>query len=239
MRWPCGYNEASKRCIRLECHGTSPCEGFDDTKVRKPHDFEVRCPHCHRLPQPLLNPKDEEIARLRAENAALRQRAEAAEGERSALMARLLTEENRSKAAEAQVAVLRDALRKAERELDHCSTLPGGRGADDLLPGVREALSTPPAAVEPDALSDLVARFSVALLDKLRAAQEKYGYTDAWLNDGWRDDLCKDMRHHLKKGDPRDVAAYCAFAWHHGWSLSATIPSAVERVIEAPDGDDK
>ncbi len=70
-----------------------------------------------------------------------------------------------------------------------------------------------------DDLSELVTRFSAALLEKLRAAEAKYGYSDNWKRGGWRDELAADLLEHVGKGDPRDVAAYCAFAWHHGWSI--------------------
>lgn len=79
--------------------------------------------------------------------------------------------------------------------------------------------TTPKIDSEPN-LSDLVARFSVALLEKLRAAERKYGFDDSWMLDDWRGDLARKLREHVEKGDPRDVAAYCAFAWHHGWSLA-------------------
>lgn len=69
-------------------------------------------------------------------------------------------------------------------------------------------------------LESLVAAFSEALLEKLKHAEKKYGYDDDWMRDGWGDTLRKHLREHVEKGDPRDVAAYCAFAWHHGWSLS-------------------
>ena len=73
---------------------------------------------------------------------------------------------------------------------------------------------------EEAATDDLVDRFAVALKAKLRAAGEKYGFDDAWKADDWRDKLIEDLLRHIQKGDPRDVAAYCAFAWHHDWSLS-------------------
>lgn len=82
-------------------------------------------------------------------------------------------------------------------------------------------LAAAPATVrDADPLADLVSRFSVALLSKLRDADKKQGHGNGWLNDDWRDDLVGSMLHHVNKGDPRDVAAYCAFAWHHGWSVS-------------------
>lgn len=69
----------------------------------------------------------------------------------------------------------------------------------------------------PDPLADLVARFSAALLEKLRAAEQKYGRKDDWLEPNWEADCQRQLLEHVAKGDPRDVAAYAAFCWHHGW----------------------
>ena len=69
-------------------------------------------------------------------------------------------------------------------------------------------------------IDDLVNRFSEALREKLRAAEEKYGYNNGWLRGDWREQLIECLYQHAAKGDPRDVAAYCAFAWHHNWSLT-------------------
>lgn len=71
------------------------------------------------------------------------------------------------------------------------------------------------------ATAALVDRFAAALKDKLAAAEKKYGYGDGWLDDHWQDDLVTKLAEHVQKGDPRDVAAFCAFAWHHGWSIAA------------------
>jgi hypothetical protein len=88
-----------------------------------------------------------------------------------------------------------------------------------------------------DKTDDLINHFAAALREKLTAAEQKYGYDDAWLNGDWRDDLVRKLQEHVQKGDPRDVAAYCAFAWHHGWSVAPASPAqpadAVERVAEA------
>lgn len=64
---------------------------------------------------------------------------------------------------------------------------------------------------------DLVQRFALALAKKLRLAEEKYGHTDGWSRDDWEAECRDHLYQHLEKGDPRDVAAYCAFMWHHGW----------------------
>ena len=63
---------------------------------------------------------------------------------------------------------------------------------------------------------DLVARFAAALAEKLSMAEQKYGYSDNWASPSWMDDCRLHLREHVEKGDPRDVAAYCAFLWHHG-----------------------
>jgi hypothetical protein len=64
--------------------------------------------------------------------------------------------------------------------------------------------------------AELVCRFSVALAEKLLAAEVKYGYSDGWLSPDWMDECRAKLLEHVEKGDPRDVAAYCAFLWHHG-----------------------
>lgn len=89
------------------------------------------------------------------------------------------------------------------------------------------ALSSEPVAIAAtgEHLAELVARFSAALLEKLRLAEQKYGYDNGWMNTDWRNDCQRDLLKHLAKGDPRDVAAYCAFMWHHGWPTIAAAPS--------------
>ncbi|RUR69034.1 hypothetical protein EJP67_18410 [Variovorax guangxiensis] len=63
---------------------------------------------------------------------------------------------------------------------------------------------------------DLVAQFSRALAEKLAAAEKKYGYSNGWKRADWMDECRAKLLEHVAKGDPRDVAAYCAFLWHHG-----------------------
>ncbi len=72
------------------------------------------------------------------------------------------------------------------------------------------------AAVLHPRTADLVDRFAEALKAKLARAQVKYGYADAWANPDWMDTCRADLVRHVDKGDPLDVAAYCAFLWHHG-----------------------
>lgn len=74
--------------------------------------------------------------------------------------------------------------------------------------------------------ADLVARFARALAEKLAAAELKYGYSDGWLSPDWMDECRYKLQEHVFKGDPRDVAAYCAFLWHHGASTARPIDEA-------------
>ena len=71
--------------------------------------------------------------------------------------------------------------------------------------------------------ANLVRDFAMALGEKLRAAEVKYGYGASWKKEDWQAECIANLVTHLGKGDPRDVAAFCAFAWHHGWSVSPLV----------------
>lgn len=75
---------------------------------------------------------------------------------------------------------------------------------------------------------NLVVRFARALAAKLAAAEVKYGYSDGWRDPSWMDECREKLAEHIAKGDPRDVAAYCAFLWHHGASTASPAPSVTE-----------
>jgi hypothetical protein len=77
------------------------------------------------------------------------------------------------------------------------------------------------------ATKKLVFDFACALADKLHEAEKKYGYSDGWRDNDWMDECRVKLREHVEKGDPRDVAAYCAFLWHHGESTAPKIRGAV------------
>lgn len=68
--------------------------------------------------------------------------------------------------------------------------------------------------------ADLVQRFSAALAAKLAAAQSKRGLSVEWAQGDWMDECRQQLQRHVQKGDPLDVAAYCAFLWHHGESTA-------------------
>lgn len=76
--------------------------------------------------------------------------------------------------------------------------------------------------IHPDT-EDMVEEFAHALLKKLRAAEKKYGYSNKWLFADWESECRSELMRHIEKGDPLDVAAYCAFMWKRRW---ATTPVA-------------
>ncbi|EAA8951878.1 DUF550 domain-containing protein [Salmonella enterica] len=78
-----------------------------------------------------------------------------------------------------------------------------------------------PAELHPDT-QNLVADFCTALAEKLYKAQLKYGYDADWKQDGWATQCLSHFHQHIAKGDPRDVAAYCAFMWYHGWKTAVS-----------------
>lgn len=90
-----------------------------------------------------------------------------------------------------------------------------------------------PAPVVPEGLNpettDLVLRFASALADKLYKSEQKYGRSTDWMKDDWYDDCLQSLLEHIEKGDPKDVAAYCAFMWHHGWETKVAQPSQEEQ----------
>ncbi|ECI5657894.1 hypothetical protein DUR03_00015 [Salmonella enterica subsp. diarizonae] len=81
-----------------------------------------------------------------------------------------------------------------------------------------------PPGLHPDT-QKLVADFSTDLAEKLYKAQLKYGYDADWKQDNWSTQCLAHFHQHIAKGDPRDVAAYCAFMWYHDWKTEpATVP---------------
>ncbi|BBE03176.1 MULTISPECIES: hypothetical protein [Klebsiella] len=90
---------------------------------------------------------------------------------------------------------------------------------DALVEVLEKAQQAPimPLGLHPDT-QKLVADFCTALAEKLYKAQLKYGYDTDWKQDGWPSQCQAHFHQHIAKGDPRDVAAYCAFMWWHGWS---------------------
>lgn len=73
------------------------------------------------------------------------------------------------------------------------------------------------------ALVILVDRFAKRLLAKLQLAHANG--RRGWEKDDWESECQLGLLRHLEKGDPRDVAAYCAFMDHHGWITVPATPS--------------
>ena len=69
--------------------------------------------------------------------------------------------------------------------------------------------------------AELVSKFAWRLAIKLRKAEQKYGYNNGWKSSDWMDECRAKLREHVEKGDPLDVAAYCAFLHWHGESTAA------------------
>lgn len=103
------------------------------------------------------------------------------------------------------------------------------------LDWIDTALSSPQSD---DDLEDLIARFSKALLAKLKLARANG--RSGWDRDDWQQQCQAGLLKHLEKGDPRDVAAYCAFMWHHGWATASHSPvESVEDWRDDPAQDER
>ncbi|HHT4680379.1 hypothetical protein [Klebsiella michiganensis] len=117
-------------------------------------------------------------------------------------------------AYQAGSAELVEALEKSESRLHEvavaCAT------AEQALEKAQQ-VPVMPLGLHPDT-QKLVTDFCTALAEKLYKAQLKYGYDADWKQDGWPSQCQAHFQQHIAKGDPRDVAAYCAFMWWHGWS---------------------
>jgi hypothetical protein len=90
--------------------------------------------------------------------------------------------------------------------------------ARDQFAQTRGLIIVVPPELHPDS-KQLVQLFAEELARKLRSAEGKYGYADGWLHQDWEAECREHLVQHLKKGDPRDVAIYCAFMWAHGWRI--------------------
>lgn len=87
-----------------------------------------------------------------------------------------------------------------------------------------------PAELNPNT-ANLVISFAKALSGKLLKSEQKYGWSDGWKDADWQEKCRSDFHHHVEKGDPRDVAAYCAFMWYHNWETSSAPVPALNPVM--------
>jgi len=72
---------------------------------------------------------------------------------------------------------------------------------------------------------ELVLQFSAVMAKKLYKAQVEYEGrkepAEGWMNPDREQLYREQLRHHMEKGDPIDVANFCAFMWYHGWSTAS------------------
>lgn len=118
----------------------------------------------------------------------------------------------------------------------HAASGDGAIGSDDVEEikrglravinecGLTNHLVKIPAGLH-NATAQLVVNFASEMAGKLYRAQEKYGRGADWAKSDWKDECLKELHRHLSKGDPRDVAAYCMFSWHHGWPTRSKQPA--------------
>ena len=140
------------------------------------------------------------------------------------------------KLALASLELERGMIRRFDLDMSDCDSCGQDCGADmvedldgeyvlwdEVMPHLYryDEYTTPTAPVVPAELHPdtqrLVTDFCTALAEKLYKAQLKYGYDADWKQDGWSTQCQAHFHQHIAKGDPRDVAAYCAFMWYHGW----------------------
>lgn len=69
---------------------------------------------------------------------------------------------------------------------------------------------------------------------KLKAAQDKYGYEEGWMDREWSaEDVRKSAFEHLMKGDPLDVINYMAFMLYHGHSCAPQSMVEADEMVSA------
>jgi hypothetical protein len=121
---------------------------------------------------------------------------------------------------------VRDAIRAYAERLAASPAVQAVPTWDAMPPAIEGRLSlwlTLGKELNPHTVN-LVVRFARALAAKLADAEVKYGYSDGWRSPDRMDECRAKLLEHIAKGDPRDVAAYCAFLWHHG--ERTTLPAA-------------
>lgn len=82
----------------------------------------------------------------------------------------------------------------------------------------------------------LLARFATELAAKMRASEVKHGFANDWMLPRWISDgqCIRHFSEHVLKGDPRDVAIYAAFLWHHGARTTFILPTACAPQASGP-----
>lgn len=83
--------------------------------------------------------------------------------------------------------------------------------------------------------------FALKMFWKAFEAEQKYNFNGAWREPDWQEDFVKKFSYHVLKGDPRDVALFCAFADHHGWSTDwpKNLEDAAHNMVQLIEQDKK
>ncbi|CAM2142566.1 protein of unknown function [Pararobbsia alpina] len=106
--------------------------------------------------------------------------------------------------------------------------------ADEAIAGMAAIAAPAQHPIEAELMPEtaaLVDRFADAMRAKLVKAQRKHGFNIEWMDPANEAFIVADFHRHIAKGDPLDVANYCAFMWHHEWS-TAPAQQASERVSD-------
>lgn len=105
-------------------------------------------------------------------------------------------------------------------------------GLRHIIDMVDNAVIFEESGLNPD-IRNLVVRFAAAMGDKLCQAQKKYGTGSQCLGDQWMGECRQALLGHVAKGDPRDVANFCAFLWNHGESTCSEADGALNQLLSA------
>lgn len=68
--------------------------------------------------------------------------------------------------------------------------------------------------------TEALARFVVAMMNKIEDAAEKYGWEDDFADEDRVPAMKEALAEHIKKGDPVDVAIFACFLHYHGAKTS-------------------
>lgn len=120
-------------------------------------------------------------------------------------------------AAEARIAELEEQKNKSGEHF--YKAVQYGAKLEAELAKLKGDVLVMPDDLHPDTKA-LVLVFASAMAVKLHKAEKKYGYNNSWKSDNWQRECQSDLLVHVNKGDPLDVANYCAFMHYHGWETT-------------------
>lgn len=78
----------------------------------------------------------------------------------------------------------------------------------------------------------LLKLFTSAMRVTLCRAELKHRCTNWWLDPEWEKECLANFKEHLDKGDPVEVACYCAFLWYHGWKTNGELKEISDTFVE-------